>query len=109
MEGRKNPPKDDAPPHASVVGTRLVIATDSVLDHRIARQHRAPRRRSDRSNWCEGSPLTVLCESSGLLAGPSPSAKSVSNDKRIPPSPVCRQPPSLTTLAGNLRQSGNWV
>ena len=28
----------------------LVIATDSLLDHRIARQHWAPRRRSDRSN-----------------------------------------------------------
>src|SRR5260370_42481329 len=36
--------------HASVVGTRLVIATDSLLDHRIARQHWAPRRRIDRSN-----------------------------------------------------------
>src|SRR5258708_27122111 len=36
--------------HASVVGTRLVVATDSLLDHRIARQHWAPRRRSDLSN-----------------------------------------------------------
>jgi hypothetical protein len=36
--------------HAPVVGTRLVIATDSLLDYRIARQHWAPRRRSNRSN-----------------------------------------------------------
>jgi hypothetical protein len=34
-------------------------------------------RQCDKENhgWCEGPPLTVLCESSDLLAGPSPSGK----------------------------------
>jgi hypothetical protein len=33
--------------------------------------------------WCEGPPVTVLCQSFDLLAGPSPSAESDSNEKRI--------------------------
>src|SRR3984893_14033638 len=36
--------------HLSVVETRFVITADSVLYHRLARQHGAPRRRSDHSN-----------------------------------------------------------
>ena len=36
--------------HLSVVETRFLIATDSLFDYRIARQHGAPCRRSDRSN-----------------------------------------------------------
>jgi hypothetical protein len=36
--------------------------------------------------WREGPPVTVLCQSFDLLAGPSPSGKVSSNEKRIPPS-----------------------
>ena len=36
--------------HLSVVEARFAIATDSLLHHWSARQHGAPRRRSDRSN-----------------------------------------------------------
>jgi hypothetical protein len=35
--------------------------------------------------WLEGPPMTVLCQSFDLLAGPSPSGKVSSNEKRIPP------------------------
>jgi hypothetical protein len=33
--------------------------------------------------WREGPPLTVLCESSDLLSGLHPPAKSVPNEQRI--------------------------
>ena len=36
--------------HVSIMETRFAIAKDSLLDHWSARQHGAPRRRSDRSN-----------------------------------------------------------
>src|SRR5207237_7155499 len=36
--------------HLSIMETRFAIATDSLLHHWSARQHGAPRRRSDRSN-----------------------------------------------------------
>src|SRR5260370_42283672 len=46
--GRRN--RQTPASHLSVVDTWFLIATDSLLDHRIARQHGAPCRRSDRSN-----------------------------------------------------------
>ena len=50
--------------------------------------------------WREGPPLTVLCKSSDLLAGPSPSGKA-SNEKRIQLCSAGREP--LTPNIGRFK------
>ena len=57
--------------------------------------------------WREGPPLTVLCESLDPLAGPSPSGKFSSNEKRIQLSHWRLRLPTLTPLAGYFALLGN--
>ncbi len=55
------------------------------------------------NGWREGPPLTVAGESSDPLAGPSPSGKVSSNEKKVQPFAWLGSAPQTITLAGKLR------
>jgi hypothetical protein len=57
------------------------------------------QRDKENQDWREGPPLTVLCQSSDLPDGPSPSGKFSFRRKKNTASAADREP-SPTTLAG---------